>query len=69
MRKSLSFILILILLFSGQLFAKANGHLYYKVQNADHVLRHSGDSDDIRSKFEDSADDSRNKNHSHVQSD
>ncbi|MCZ4061059.1 DUF2554 family protein [Pantoea sp. LMR881] len=69
MRKPLSVILILMSLFSGQLFAKANGHLFYKVQNADHVLRHSGDSDDIHSKFEDSADDLRNKNHSHAQSD
>lgn len=69
MRKSVAFILILISLFSGQLFAKANGHVFYKEQNADHVLRHSGDSDDIRAKAEDSADDLRNKNHSHIQSD
>lgn len=62
-KKTFSAILLVCALFSGQLLASGEGHEFYKVQNADHLLRHSADSDDIRARAEESADDLREGHH------
>ncbi|MDI3360474.1 DUF2554 family protein [Lelliottia sp. V106_10] len=54
-KSSLVFILLTCALFSGQLMAGHKGHEYLWVQNADHQLRHSADSDELRSVAEESA--------------
>lgn len=51
----LSIVLLTCALFSGQLMAGHKGHEYVWVQNADHQLRHSADSDELRSVAEESA--------------
>lgn len=58
-KKGLSVVLLVCALFSGQLMANVNGHDCYQVPNADHWMRHSADSDDIRSRFKDVADELR----------
>ncbi|WP_330983482.1 MULTISPECIES: DUF2554 family protein [Enterobacterales] len=63
-KKGLSVVLLLCALFSGQLMANHNGHEFYKVPNADHWMRHSADSDDIRARFRDDADELREDHHS-----
>lgn len=55
--------LLLGALFSGQVLANRQGHEYYKIQNADHQLRHSADSDDIRARAQEVADDLRENHH------
>ncbi|MEW5559954.1 DUF2554 family protein [Enterobacter asburiae] len=62
-RKGLSIVLLLCSLFSGQLMANANGHEFYQVENADHWMRHNADSDDIRARFRDAADELREDHH------
>ncbi|HEY4437726.1 MAG TPA: DUF2554 family protein [Lelliottia sp.] len=54
-KSCLVFILLTCALFSGQLMAGHKGHEYLWVQNADHQLRHSADSDELRSVAEESA--------------
>jgi hypothetical protein len=63
-KKGLSVVLLLCALFSGQLAANVHGHDFYQVQNADHLLRHSADSDEIRARFRDAADELREDHHS-----
>lgn len=62
-KKLLSALLLCTALFSGQSGAQRNGHLFYKVQNADAILRHAADSDEIRSAAEDAALDVREHHH------
>lgn len=52
---TLNIVLLTCALFSGQLMAGHKGHEYVWVQNADHQLRHSADSDELRSVAEESA--------------
>lgn len=68
LRSKLGMILLLIsaALFSGQTAAQTHGHLYLVVKSADMLLRHQGDSDEIRQAAEESAADFR-ENHYHVQ--
>lgn len=54
-KSGLVFVLLTCALFSGQLMAGHKGHEYLWVQNADHQLRHSADSDELRSVAEESA--------------
>ena len=63
-KKGLSAILLLCALFSGQLMANSHGHEFYQVQSADHLLRHSADSDDIRARSREAADELREDHHS-----
>jgi hypothetical protein len=63
-KKGLSVILLLCALFSGQLMASGHGHAFYQVQNADHLLRHVADSDDIRARSREAADELREDHHS-----
>lgn len=63
-QKSLSIVLLLCALFSGQLLASGHGHEFYQVQNADHLLRHSADSDEIRARTQEAADELREDHHS-----
>lgn len=58
-KKGLSLILLLCVLFSGQALANHQGHDYYPIQNADHLLRHSADSDEIRVRTREVADNLR----------
>lgn len=59
----LSIVLLTCALFSGQLMAGHKGHEYMLVQNADHQLRHSGDSDELRYVAEESAEGLREHHH------
>ncbi len=61
MRGKAGTILLLIsaALFSGQSTAESHGHLFLVVKNADVLLRHQADSDEIRQSAEDSAADFR----------
>lgn len=61
-KKGLAVGLLLCSLFSGQIFAARGGHEFYRIQNADHLLRHLADSDEIRARAEDAADELR-ENH------
>lgn len=54
-KNMLVIVLLTCALFSGQLMAGHKGHEYVWVQNADHQLRHSADSDELRSVAEESA--------------
>ncbi|XUA17977.1 DUF2554 family protein [Citrobacter sp. OP27] len=63
-KKGLSVVLLLCALFSGQLMASGDGHAFYDVQNADHLLRHGADSDDIRARAREAADELREGYHS-----
>jgi len=67
MRGKAGTILLLIsaALFSGQSTAESHGHLFLVVKNADVLLRHQADSDEIRQSAEDSAADFR-EHHQHV---
>lgn len=62
-RKGLSIVLLLCALFSGQVLASRHGHEFYPIQNADHLLRHSADSDDIRARAQEAADELREDHH------
>lgn len=66
-KKGLTVLLLASALFSGQLFATNQGHEYLQVQDADHLLRHTADSDELRVTAEESAADLVNtitgKNH------
>ncbi|WP_312074234.1 DUF2554 family protein [Atlantibacter sp.] len=62
-KKLLSALLLCAALFSGQTGAQRNGHTFYKVQSPDALLRHSGDSDEIRSAAEEAALDIREHHH------
>lgn len=62
--RGLSLILLVCALFSGQLMASASGHLFYRVHNPDHRLRHDADSDELRGRSREAADDLRDN---HVQ--
>ncbi|MFG6654764.1 DUF2554 family protein [Scandinavium sp. M-37] len=62
-QKGLSVVLLLCALFSGQLLASGHGHEFYDVQNADHLLRHSADSDEIRARTREAADELREGHH------
>lgn len=62
-QKGLSVVLLLTALFSGQLMASHNGHQFYRIQNADHLLRHGADSDDIRARSKEAADELREYHH------
>ena len=63
--KGLSLILLVCALFSGQLMASASGHLFYRVHNPDHRLRHDADSDELRGRSREAADDLRD-DHVHI---
>ncbi|QFH71650.1 DUF2554 family protein [Enterobacter sp. E76] len=54
-KKLISALLLCAALFSGQSAAQRNGHVFYKVENADTTLRHCADSDEIRSAAEEAA--------------
>lgn len=54
-KKSLSLVMLICALFSGQLMAGHKGHEYLWVKNVDHQLRHEADSDELRSAAEESA--------------
>lgn len=41
-------LVILCALFSGQTMAGTLGHKFFYVQNADSILRHNGDSEELR---------------------
>lgn len=43
--------------------ADSDGHEFYRVQNADHLLRHVADSDDIRARSKDASDELREYHH------
>ena len=62
-KKGLTVLLLASALFSGQLFATHQGHEYLQVQDADHLLRHTADSDELRMTAEDSAADLREHHH------
>ena len=47
-KKGLTVLLLASALFSGQLLATNQGHEYLQVQDADHLLRHTADSDELR---------------------
>ena len=57
--RGLSLILLVCALFSGQLMASDNGHLFFRVHNPDHRLRHDADSDELRGRSREAADDLR----------
>jgi Protein of unknown function (DUF2554). len=63
-RKGLSVLMLLCALFSGQVAANVHGRDYYQVQNADHLLRHVADSDELRARSRDAADELREDHHS-----
>ena len=54
--KTLSMLLMICALLSGQLGAAHNGHEYLRIENADHLLRHNADSDELRAAAEEAAD-------------
>ncbi|MGU3413616.1 DUF2554 family protein [Enterobacteriaceae bacterium C34A] len=62
-KKGLSVFLLLCSLFSGQLLANVNGHEFYQEQSADHWMRHNADSDEIRARTKDAADELREDHH------
>ncbi|HCB1869907.1 TPA: DUF2554 family protein, partial [Citrobacter freundii] len=62
-KKGLTVLLLASALFSGQLFATNQGHEYLQVQDADHLLRHTADSDELRVTAEESAADLREHHH------
>lgn len=41
-------LVVLCALFSGQTMAGTPGHKFFYVQNADSILRHNGDSEELR---------------------
>ncbi|EMM3275113.1 DUF2554 family protein, partial [Pluralibacter gergoviae] len=43
--------------------ASSNGHAFYSVQNPDHQLRHEADSDEIRGRARDAADELSEDHH------
>lgn len=51
--------MMLCVLFSGQVLANSKGHAFYQIPNADHVLRHCADSDEIRIRTQESAEELR----------
>ena len=59
LKKGLTVLLLASALFSGQLLATNQGHEYLQVQDADHLLRHTADSDELRMTAEESAADLR----------
>lgn len=67
LRCRLGSILLLIgaALFSGQTAAESHGHFFLVVKNADMLLRHQADSDELRQNAEDAAADLR-EHHYHV---
>ncbi len=54
-KKGLSLVMLICVLFSGQLMARHKGHEYVWVKNVEHQLRHEADSDELRSVAEESA--------------
>ena len=62
-KKGLTVLLLASALFSGQLFATNQGHEYLQVQDADHLLRHTADSDELRSQRNEAAADLRERHH------
>ncbi|WP_435953787.1 DUF2554 family protein [Dryocola sp. BD626] len=65
LRGKLGMILLLMsaALFSGQTMAESHGHFFLVVKNADMLLRHQADSDELRQIAEDSAADFREQHH------
>ncbi|CAM4341670.1 DUF2554 domain-containing protein [Pluralibacter gergoviae] len=63
LHRGLSIVLLICALFSGQLLASSNGHAFYSVQNPDHQLRHEADSDEIRGRARDAADELSEDHH------
>lgn len=67
LRKKLGIVLLLVsaAIFSGQTAGQINGHWFLVVKNADTLLRHQADSDELRQSAEDSAADFR-EHHDYV---
>lgn len=57
---------ILCALFSGQAMAGTTGHKFFYVQNADSVLRHNADSDELRVTAFNAAEDCREGHRKHL---
>lgn len=66
LHKGLASLLLLCALFSGQLLAATDGHLSYRIHDPDHQLRHDADSDDLRGRSKEAADE-LSENHHAVQ--
>lgn len=61
----MSLLLVSAAIFSGQTAGQLHGHWFLIVKNADTLLRHQGDSDELRQSAEDSAADFR-EHHDYV---
>lgn len=63
LHRALSIALLACALFSGQLMAGSGGHPFYAVHSPDHRLRHEADSDEIRGRARDAADELSENHH------
>jgi len=59
-------LVILCALFSGQTMAGTQGHKFFYVQNADSVLRHNGDSEELRVTALNAAEEYRERHHKYL---
>lgn len=60
-------LLIVLALFSGQTMAGTPGHKFYYVQNADSILRHNADSEELRVAALEAAEECRVRYRKHAQ--